>query len=96
MTNQFQEAINCNDGDQAARLIQDALGIESDDVRPLRNVAQALRYRAAMHRKASAATRSLKAKRLRWSDRALSYPSKSATLAAATAKLGGNAVKRAA
>ena len=32
MTNRLQEAINCNDGDQAARIIQDALGIESDDV----------------------------------------------------------------
>lgn len=28
MTNRLQEAINCNDGDQAARIIQDALGIE--------------------------------------------------------------------
>ena len=25
-------AIDCNDGDQAAKIIQDALGIESDDV----------------------------------------------------------------
>jgi hypothetical protein len=32
VTNRLQEAINCNDGDQAARIIQDALGIESDDV----------------------------------------------------------------
>jgi len=32
MTNRLQEAITCNDGDQAARIIQDALGIESDDV----------------------------------------------------------------
>ena len=32
MTNRLQEAINCNDGDQAASIIQDALGIESDDV----------------------------------------------------------------
>jgi hypothetical protein len=32
MTNRLQDAINCNDGDQAARIIQDALGIESDDV----------------------------------------------------------------
>jgi len=32
MTNILAEAINCNDGDQAARIIQDALGIESDDV----------------------------------------------------------------
>jgi len=30
MTTRLQEAINCNDGDQAARIIQDALGIESD------------------------------------------------------------------
>jgi len=29
MTNILAEAINCNDGDQAARIIQDALGIES-------------------------------------------------------------------
>ena len=28
MTNRLQEAINCDDGDQAARIIQDALGIE--------------------------------------------------------------------
>jgi hypothetical protein len=26
------EAINCNDGDQAAKIIQDALGAETDDV----------------------------------------------------------------
>ena len=32
MTNRLQEAINCNDGDQAARIIQDALGLETDDV----------------------------------------------------------------
>jgi uncharacterized protein HemY len=28
----LEQAIDCNDGDQAARIIQDALGIESDDV----------------------------------------------------------------
>jgi uncharacterized protein HemY len=32
MTNLLEQAINCNDGDQAAKIIQDALGIESDDV----------------------------------------------------------------
>ena len=32
MTNRLQEAIDCNDGDQTARIIQDALGIESNDV----------------------------------------------------------------
>ncbi len=32
MTNRLLEAINCDGGDQAARIIQDALGIESDDV----------------------------------------------------------------
>ncbi len=32
MTNRLQEAIDCNDGDQAAKIIQDALGIGSDDV----------------------------------------------------------------
>jgi uncharacterized protein HemY len=32
MTNLLARAINCNDGDQAARIIQDALGIDSDDV----------------------------------------------------------------
>jgi hypothetical protein len=32
MTNLLQQAINCDDGDHAAKLIQDALGIESDDV----------------------------------------------------------------
>jgi hypothetical protein len=32
MTNLLQQAINCADPDQAAKLIQDALGIESDDV----------------------------------------------------------------
>jgi hypothetical protein len=32
MTNRLQEAIECNDGDQAARIIRDALGIESGDV----------------------------------------------------------------
>jgi hypothetical protein len=32
MTNLLQQAINCDDGDRAAKLIQDALGIDSDDV----------------------------------------------------------------
>jgi hypothetical protein len=32
MTNRLEEAIHCNDGDRAAKIIQDALGIESDDV----------------------------------------------------------------
>jgi hypothetical protein len=32
MTNLLQEAINSDDADSAAKLIQDALGIESDDV----------------------------------------------------------------
>ena len=32
MTNLLQQAIDCNDGDRAVKIIQDALGIESDDV----------------------------------------------------------------
>jgi hypothetical protein len=32
MTNLLAQAINCDDADQAARIIQDALGIESDEV----------------------------------------------------------------
>ena len=32
MANILEQAINCNNGDHAARIIQDALGIESDDV----------------------------------------------------------------
>jgi hypothetical protein len=32
VTNLPEEAINCSDGDRAAKFIQDALGIESDDV----------------------------------------------------------------
>jgi hypothetical protein len=32
MGNLLAEAINCDDGDQAARLIQQALHIESDDI----------------------------------------------------------------
>jgi hypothetical protein len=32
MTNLIAEAINSDDPDRAAKLIQDALGIESDDV----------------------------------------------------------------
>jgi hypothetical protein len=28
----LEQAINCSDGDQAARIIQDALGIENDGV----------------------------------------------------------------
>jgi uncharacterized protein HemY len=32
MTNLLQQAINCDGRDRAARIIQDALGIESDDV----------------------------------------------------------------
>ena len=32
MTNLPEEAINCSDGDHAAKIIQNALSIESDDV----------------------------------------------------------------
>ena len=32
MANLFEQAINSNDGHRAAKIIQDALGIESDDV----------------------------------------------------------------
>jgi hypothetical protein len=32
MTNLLRQAINCDDGDRAAKIIQEALGIESDDV----------------------------------------------------------------
>ena len=32
MANLLEQAINSDDGDRAAKLIQDALGIESDDV----------------------------------------------------------------
>jgi hypothetical protein len=32
MTNLLEQAINCNDGDRAAKMIRDALGIENDDV----------------------------------------------------------------
>src|SRR5262249_61974279 len=32
MTNLLEQAISCGDGDQAAKIIQQALGIESDDV----------------------------------------------------------------
>jgi hypothetical protein len=35
MSNLLAEAINCDDGERAARIIQDALGIESDDVAKL-------------------------------------------------------------
>jgi len=32
MTNLLAQAINCDDADRAAKMIRDALGIESDDV----------------------------------------------------------------
>ena len=32
MANLLEQAINCDNGDLAAKFIQDALGIESDDV----------------------------------------------------------------
>ena len=32
VSNLLEQAINCDEGDHAARIIQDALGIESDDV----------------------------------------------------------------
>jgi uncharacterized protein HemY len=32
MTNLLQQAIDCNDGDRAVKIIQDALSIDSDDV----------------------------------------------------------------
>ena len=38
------EAINHNDGDRAAKIIQDALGIEGDDVaKPVRYIVEAAR-----------------------------------------------------
>ena len=37
MSNLLERAINCDDGDRAAKIIQDALGIELDEVcRPVR------------------------------------------------------------
>jgi len=35
MANLIDQAIACDDGDRAARIIQEALGIESDDCRQL-------------------------------------------------------------
>ncbi len=32
MFNRLKQAINCDDADHAAKIVQDALGIESDDV----------------------------------------------------------------
>jgi hypothetical protein len=32
MANLLEKAINCNDGDRAAKIIQDALGIETEEV----------------------------------------------------------------
>jgi len=32
MTNHLEQAINCDDGNRAARIVLDALGIESDEV----------------------------------------------------------------
>jgi hypothetical protein len=32
MSNLIEQAIDCSDGDQAAKILQRALGIESDDV----------------------------------------------------------------
>jgi uncharacterized protein HemY len=32
MSTLLEQAIDCNDGEQAAKIIQEALGIESDDV----------------------------------------------------------------
>jgi uncharacterized protein HemY len=32
MTNLIEQAINCDDGDLASKIIRDALGIDSDDV----------------------------------------------------------------
>ena len=32
MSNLLEQAINCNDGERAAKIIRDALGIESEDV----------------------------------------------------------------
>ena len=36
MTNLLEQAINSNNGDHAAKLIREALGIQSDDVCQLR------------------------------------------------------------
>ena len=32
MTNLLEQAINCDDGDRPAKIIRDALGIETDDI----------------------------------------------------------------
>jgi uncharacterized protein HemY len=32
MSNLIEQAIDCNDGDRAAKIIQDALGIETNEV----------------------------------------------------------------
>ena len=37
MSNPLERAIDCDDGDRAAKIIQDALGIELDDVGQLRS-----------------------------------------------------------
>jgi hypothetical protein len=37
MANRLEQAIDCDDADRAARIIQEALGIESDDVAATRS-----------------------------------------------------------
>ena len=56
MTNFLEEAINCSDGDRAAKLIQDALGIESDDVANyvFQNMARRSRAARPHHRRVAA------------------------------------------
>jgi hypothetical protein len=54
MANLLEQAIGCDDADQAAKIIQDVLGIESDDVRtiasrrPGRPIASSSLNRAAL------------------------------------------------
>ena len=43
MTNLLEQAISCDDGDRAAKIIKEALGIESDDVLNYTLITVALR-----------------------------------------------------
>ena len=45
MTNLLEQAISCDDGDRAAKIIKEALGIESDD--PVRSALTGLIHAAA-------------------------------------------------
>jgi hypothetical protein len=63
MTNLLEQAINSNDGDRAAKIIQSALGIQSDEV------ANYCFPKASVSSPAASSANGCKRRRVSWRDR---------------------------